>query len=252
MPIHFFHREPAMQRTIRILCLAVIATTLIASHALGQAKKGRGGGIGGFGGGDSLASLATREPVQKDLGVSGDLATKLASLRDDFIAAQQKEYQSAGISFQNFQNMSAEERQKMRDKIVDATKKLNEEFIPKIKALVSADQYKRLQQIHLQSNLRFRGPGALTYADVASELKLSDEQKMKLDALQTEYDAKQRELFTGGAFDPAASAKLADERTSKTLELLTAEQKEKLNSLKGPAFDVSQIPPGGGRRGKGN
>src|SRR5204863_7868761 len=119
-------------------------------------------------------------------------------------------------------NMSAGERQKMRAKMAEVDKKLDDEFNPKVKALVSADQYKRLQQIQLQANLRFRGPGALTYSDVASELKLSDEQKKKLDTLQSQYDAKQRELFTGGGFDQAAMAKLNEERTSKTMDILTA------------------------------
>ena len=38
------------------------------------------------------------------------------------------------------------------------------------------------------------------------------------------------------------------------MDVLTPEQKEKLNALKGSTFDVSQIRGGGfgGRRGKGN
>jgi hypothetical protein len=233
--------------------MTILAVAISTSAAFGQ-QKGRGrGGFGTFGGGpgNNLVTVASNEAVQKDLGLSGDAVSKVNSLRDDVTAARQKELQSSGISFQNFQNMSAEERQKMRDKMAEVDKKLSDEFNPKVKAIASADQLKRLQQIQLQANLRFRGPGALTYSDVASELKLSDEQKKKLDDLQNEFDAKQRELFTGG-FDAAAAAKLAEERTSKTMDALTAEQKEKLTTLKGPAFDVSQLGPGGGRRGKGN
>jgi len=237
----------------RVSFLVVVTAVALTTAAAMAQQKGKGGFRGGaFGGaGTTLVALAAMEPVQKDIGISGDAASKITSLRDDSNAARQKELQTAGINFQGFQNMSSEERQKMRDKMAEIDKKLNDEFNPKLKSLVSADQYKRLQQIQLQANLRFRGPGALTYSDVASELKLSGEQKKKLDDLQTEYDAKQRELFTGG-FDPQAAAKLAEERTSKTMDVLTAEQKETLTSLKGPAFDVSQIGIGGGRRGKGN
>ncbi len=242
-----------MHRVSMVIAVIAVAMTTASATAQQKGKGGfRGGGFGG-GGANSLVAIAAMEPVQKDIGLSGDTGSKITSLRDDVNAARQKELQTAGVNFQGFQNMSADERQKMRDKMADIDKKLNDEFNPKLKALVSADQYKRLQQIQLQSNLRFRGPGALTYSDVASELKLSDEQKKTLNDLQTEYDAKQRELFTGGGgFDPQAAAKLADERTSKTMEVLTADQKEKLTSLKGPAFDVSQIGFGGGRRGKGN
>jgi len=237
-----------MRRTIRTLCVAVVATTLIVSAAFGQQK---GKGRGGFGGGGPLSPVVIvgNEAVQKDLGVSSDLAGKLTSLRDDMNAARQKEYQTAGINPQDFQNLTNEQRQKM----AEIGNKLNDEFNPKLKAIISPDQYKRLAQIQLQSNLRNIGPGALTTGETAAELKLTDDQKQKLNALGAEFAQKQRDLFTGGGFDQAAMAKLRDERTTKTMELLTAEQKETLNKLKGSDFDVSQLGFGfGGRRGKGN
>jgi len=244
-----------MKRSQRILfTVALVAVAVITATAWAQQKgRGRGGFGGGMfgGGGNNLALLAANETVQKDLGISGDVAAKLASLRDDVNAARQKEYQNAGVSFQNFQNQSNEERQKQREKMAEVDKKLNDEFNPKVKSLLSADQYKRLEQIQLQANLQLRGPGALTYASVATDLKLTDDQKKKLNDLQTEYDAKQREMFTGGGgFDAQAAAKLREERTSKTMEVLTADQKEKLNTLKGSAFDATQLGFGGGRRGK--
>lgn len=239
-----------MKRSQRILfTVAVVAIAVMVGTASAQQKgKGRGGfGFGGFGG-MNLVTLAASESVQKDLGLSGDVTGKATSLRDDYRAAMQKEYQTAGINPQDFQNISAEQRQKMND----IGRKLNDEFNPKVKALVSADQYKRLKQIQLQAGLRNQGPGALTESDVAAELKLTDDQQKKLNNLQTEYAQKQREMFTGGGgFNPEAAAKLREERTSKTMEVLTAEQKEKLNTLKGSEFDVSQLVGGfGGRRGK--
>ena len=92
----------------------------------------------------------------------------------------------------------------------------------------------------------------MTAPEVAGELNLTDEQRQKLNALNMEFGQKQRELFAGG-FDPAANAKLREERTAKTMEVLTADQKEKLNALKGSPFDVTQLGGGfAGRRGKGN
>jgi Spy/CpxP family protein refolding chaperone len=229
----------------------LILIVLLSSASAQQKGKGRGG-FGGFGGGtfggNNLATLAGNEAVQKDLGVSGDLKEKLNSLRDDLTAARQKEYQTASINPQDFQNLTQEQRQKMNQ----IGNKLNDEFDPKVKALLSADQVKRLNQIRLQAAWQNQGPPALLLADVASELKLSDEQRQKLNALTMEYAQKQRELFTGG-FNQEAAAKMREERTSKALDVLTAEQKEKLNSLKGNSFDVSQLGGGfGGRRGKGN
>ena len=241
-----------MRATQRILfVIAVVAcATMVGTASAQQKGKGRGfgGGFGFGGGGNSLVTLAAVEAVQKELGVSGDVAGKLTSLRDDLTAARQKELQSAGINPQDFQSITAEQRQKM----VAIGNKLNDEFNPKLKALVSADQVKRLQQIQLQSALRNQGPPALTAPEVAAELKLTDDQRKKLEEVNTEFMQKQRDLFGGGGGGgPEAFNKLRDERTSKTMDVLTADQKTKLESLKGSAFDVSQLGfGGGGRRGK--
>ena len=227
------------------------ALLLVAGTASAQ-QRGRGGFTFG-GGGGSLVTIAASESVQKDLGLSADTSSKIRELRDDYGAALRKEYETANISFEGFQNMSREEREKLTAKMAEVNRKLSDEFNPKVKALVSADQYKRLEQIQLQSNLRFGGPGALTYSNVASELKLTDDQKKKLEELNTDYTRRQRELFTGGGGgNNEARTKLREEFTTKTNELLTADQKSTLEKLKGPEFDVSQLGFGGrgGRRGK--
>jgi len=237
-----------MRLTKRILFSVVVAMAAMAVATASAQQKGRRGGFGGFGGfGNSLVTLAANEAVQKDIGASGDVASKLTSLRDDLNAARQKEYQTAGINPQDFQNMTAEQRQKM----VTIGNKLNDEFNPKLKGIVSADQYKRLQQIQLQASLRNQGPSALTAPEVASELNLTDDQKKKLTDLNMEFMQKQRDLFGGGGGGgQEAFTKLREERTSKTMEVLTAEQKTKLEKLEGSTFDVAQLGFGGGRRGK--
>jgi len=238
-----------------LFALAVIAVALTTAAAMAQDKGKRGFRGGGFGGGfagpeTSAVALAADESVQKELGVSGDKASKLTPLRDDLNAARTKEFQTAGINLQDFQNITPEQRQKM----ADIFSKLEDEFSPKVKEQLSADQYKRLQQIQLQANLAFRGPAALVAPEVDSQLKLTEEQKQKLTAINMDFQQKQRDLFTGGGGggNQEAFTKLRDERTAKMIEILTPEQKEKLNSMKGSAFDVSQIRRGGfgGRRGK--
>jgi hypothetical protein len=227
--------------------LALVA--LIAAAAEAQQGRGRGGFFGGFGQSRGLVSLANTEAVQKDLGLSADVVSKLDTLNDDMRAARTKEYSTAGIDVQNFQNLSNEQRQKMQD----ISAKLNEEFAPKLKDLLSADQMKRLKQIQVQE----QGAGALTNADVAAELALSEDQKKKLADIQAEYGRKQRELFTGGGGGGdiqeriAKGRELTSTRDKQALEVLTAEQKTKYEALKGSPFDVSQLGFGGrGRRGK--
>jgi len=233
--------------------LALVA--LVAAAAEAQQGRGRGGFGFGFGGpgGRGLVSLAANEAVQKDLGLSADAAGKLNTLNEDYRAAQRKEYTTTGIDLQNSQNLSNDERQKMQAKMTDVNTKLNEEFTPKLKELLSADQMKRLKQIQIQE----QGSGALTNADVATELALTEEQKKKLNDLQAEYRRKQGELFGGGAGGDiqerlAKGRELTTERDAKAAEVLTAEQKIKYTALKGSPFDVSQLGLGGrgGRKGK--
>jgi Spy/CpxP family protein refolding chaperone len=188
--------------------------------------------------------------VQKELGIGADLASKLTSLRDDYRAAIQKEYQTAGIDLRNFQDLSADERQKLMAKMAEINTKLNEEFTPQLAKLLSADQMGRLKQIQVQA----QGATALTAnPEVARELNLSEAQRQKLSELQAEFARRQRDLFTGGG-DPqerfAKMRELNSERDAKMLEVLTEEQKQKFTALKGDPFDVSQLGFGGrGRRG---
>src|SRR4029079_13253266 len=101
--LHFFFYQREswfMSLTQRILfSVAIVAIALAAARVRAQASRKRPGGFGG--GGNSLATLAANEAVRKDIGASGDVAAKLTSLRDDYLAAAQKENRTAGIDFQN-------------------------------------------------------------------------------------------------------------------------------------------------------
>ena len=227
-------------RRAQLAVAAGIAVAVALTGGTLRAQQGRGGF--GLSFGQGVINLAANEAVQKDLGLSGDIAGKITALRDDYRAAIQKEYSAAGIELQNFANLTAEQRQKM----VEIVNKLNEEFTPKVKELLSADQFKRLKQIQLQA----QGASGLLNPDVVAELKITDEQRGKLRDLQAEYTGKQRELFTGGGDFQERAAKMRElnsEHSKKAEEILTAEQKEKLAALKGSAFDVSQLRFGGRR-----
>src|SRR6185436_17790383 len=107
-----FLREPIMRTTQRILfALALVAAVLLVTAASAQQKgRGRGFGLGSGGGQQGLVTLAANEAVQKDLGVSGDIASKLNSLRDEYNAARTKDNQAAGLDYQALQNLSDDER----------------------------------------------------------------------------------------------------------------------------------------------
>jgi len=230
-----------------VVCVTLVLVVGAAASAQDQKKGGRGGGFrfGRGGLGQSLVGLAAQESVQKDIGLSADVVTKVTALNEEYGASRTKEMQALG----NLQDIPQAER---GTKLAAVTTKLNAEYTPKLQTVVGADAVKRLKQIQIQS----QGGGALANADVASELKLNDEQKKKIDDLSTEYTTKSRELFTGGGDRQELAAKTAEltkDRDTKALAVLTAEQKEKFTALKGKTFDISTLSfGGGGRRGKNN
>ena len=142
--------------------------------------------------------------------------------------------------------------------MTELNKTTTEKFLPKLKAVLTADQFTRLQQINWQA----MGAAALSEPEIVKALPISTEQQNKIKALSSDFDTKQRELFTaafsgGGGGDREAMQEnmqtLAKERETKTLEVLTADQKTKFDTLKGKAFDVTKLRGGfgGGRGGPG-
>jgi hypothetical protein len=237
-----------MQSVVAVTCVLV----LLAASASAQQRGGRGFGFGGRS--QSLVGLAAQESVQKDLGLSADLVGKIGPLNDEYRAAREKE----GVQFPTgLRDLpEAERNAKMEEynkKSAEVAAKLDAEFTPKLQAILGADGVKRLKQIQIQS----QGALALNNAAVATELKLTDEQKKKVAALISEYQAKTQGLFGQGSDFQEAAAKMRElnkERDTKVEALLTPEQKTAYTALKGKAFDVSTLSFGGrgGRRGNNN
>jgi hypothetical protein len=186
--------------------------------------------------GNDIVRLAAIEAVQQDLGVSDAVASKLTVLRDEYLAAIQKEYQDAGLSpIYNPNELTDVQRQQH----VEIGRRLNNQFFPKAEELLSADQQKRIQQIQFRSRLNANAPMALLSADVAPALKLTDDQRQTLDTLRREYG---QNLVFGRASDVAEKAKKhREDYAAKAVEVLTAEQKEIVTKLKGNEFDLSKL-----------
>jgi hypothetical protein len=221
--------------------VALAATLLITSTASAQRF--------GFGRTNSLTSLAANDAVQKHLGITGDAATKLNALGDEYRAASQKEFTAIGIDYTAISDLPAAERavemRKASEKSADVSRKLTAAFMPKLEQMLTPDQLQRLKQIQLQAS----GIDQWTEPEAAKEMELSDEQKRKLTDLRNEYNRRQQPL--DGDFQQRFGRirELNNERDNKALELLSANQKAKLDELKGPPFDVSLL--GFGRR-RGN
>ena len=219
-----------MHRTL--LAVASLAAALLAalpaSEASAQPPRGRGMGMGGM---MSQASLVRQEAVQAELGLSPDLKAKLAAELPE---------RGPGGGGGNPRDMSDEQRQKW----MEERRARNTEDDKKIAGLLDTKQLARLKQIRVQA----LGAGALMDESIAKELSVTDDQVSKLQSAMRDM----RQGGGGGGNPGEMRAKM----TAKAMEILDADQKAKLEALKGPAFDVSKLqmrgPGGGGRPGAGS
>jgi Spy/CpxP family protein refolding chaperone len=200
------------------LALAVLA--LASSPALAQQR-------GQFGGGFFVSPLMLlgQESVQKELKLTDDQVKKVQELTE-----KQRD------AFRDFQNLDQDERRKKMQEIGQANQKA-------IGGILKEGQLKRLKQITWQQ----QGAGAFRDAEVASALKLTDEQKQKMRDIQQSAFGEMRDL---GRDEEARKKRqeILKATNDKLLALLTPEQKDKLKEMTGEPFKGEIRPPQFNRR----
>lgn len=244
------------QVTALVVTAAVLAT---ASSVMAQPGRGGPGGRGGFGGfgGGGVAGLMAMQEVQKELSISDEQKSKIETLMEELRP------QPPQGGFGNFQDLSPEERQKrmaeMRKQGEEMAKKAEEG----LKGILDAKQATRLGELRNQRE----GVRALTRADVAAKLELTDEQKGTLKELA---EANPQFGFggggpgrgqggAGGQGNPGdfqarmeEARKRQEKFTSDSMAVLTDAQKTKWESLQGKKFEFPAFGGPGGPGGGGN
>jgi hypothetical protein len=198
------------------LCAGLVLSAAIAGSALAQ------GGPRFLGGGPLM--LLRMPEVQSELKITDEQKTKLMDVG-------QKAQASIQELREKLQNAAPEERQKViADFQAEQTKAVN--------AVLNADQQKRLRQLQLQQE----GPIAAARPDVATELKITDEQKTKIQGLMQSMQEQLRQIFQGGAGADARAKvqQLRKETGEKVAALLTDEQKGKWKTMLGAEFKFPQ------------
>ena len=184
--------------------------------------------------------LITQESVLKELGIETDSPehTEIRELMKPFpIAIQQR-----------WNNPKPEERAN-RVTAQEHYAKVEAEFVVELKKRLKPEQFARLQQIHWQQ----LGVTSFYDGEVATALGLTTKQQGKLDAaddeiatLRKELNTQRRELRSKGEDVEDNTQKIkaiGGLRTNKFLEILTAEQRQKFDELKGKPFDLPDSPP---------
>jgi hypothetical protein len=227
-------------QTLAVMLGAFILATAAANAQQNVEDRTLGAG--------SIVVLAGQMAVQEDLMVSDEVAGELKRLAEEFRQAADNVNKELGIQTFDARKLTVEQLDKYREK----ARSINEQFVPKVAGLLSSDQFKRLRQIQFQLPFGAGAHQALAIPNVASALKLSEDQRGALKLLLAEYRQKISSREPTKGFSPEESKKfmreyddfrqkLREDYTKQAIELLTPTQDAILKELMGPPFDGSRI-----------
>ena len=237
------------------ISVVALCALLAASTAFAQGRGGRGGrGQGGPGGMRASADTLLRMPeVQTELKITDEQKTKIQTARDDVRQANQ----NAGGQGGGFQrNMTQEERAKVVADMQARFEKIGKEMDEKLATILTADQLTRLKQLELQ----FEGVNALTSSDIVTKLKVTDDQKAKIEKVIADARSNrgQRGNFNPNATDAERQAATQARRDAraKTLKDAVAALDDDLQlvqwgEMRGKEFTFPENAGFGGRGGQG-
>ena len=194
------------------VAVAFLMVSLATAQEEGQRRRG-GGGFGGRG--IPKAMLLQSEKVRSELKVTDEQQQKLRDL------AQQARPQGG-------QGEQSREEREQRAAEMDA----------KVKEILTAEQSQRLDEIALQ----VRGASALAEQEYAQKVGLEREQRMKIREIVQAQGEKMRATFQEAQGDREAiregMAKVRKETDEQVLAALTADQKQKYETMKGKPFEI--------------
>ena len=203
----------------RITFSMVLLLTIVS---VASAQRGRG--VGSV----SPIELASAADVQAEIELNDDQKEAVDELLQSYRSERRE-------LFQGQRDASREERtEKMQE--------LSNKTDGKLKDLLEDAQAMRLGQIYIQVN----GVQAVNHPLVSKALEISDEQKEQLSGVARDTMAAMREAFQEARESDSREqmrelfAKFREEMSGNMLAKLTDEQKEKLESLKGEAFEFDR------------
>ncbi|HUT13174.1 MAG TPA: hypothetical protein VMY42_21980 [Thermoguttaceae bacterium] len=221
----------------------VVAMTVLLVAALVHAAQAQAPESGRRGGGmmrGSFLGLLSLEQVQKELKLAEDQVGKVKEIGEKLRTEMSEQF--AGLR-------EIEDRQQQRAKIAELADQFDEKARGLIREVLSGEQMMRLYQIRLQVRGAVYG---VNNQFIAGRLKFTDEQKEKAAALEKATEEKIFAAFSGlrDLSEEARRAKFAElrekiqkirnEADEKALGLLTADQKEAIEKLKGEPFELQR------------
>jgi len=207
---------------VTVSAVAVPAQTTAAPEA--QPAVRRSPVLGAY---EDPTMLLRLPQVQEELELSDQQKTKLKELEEE--ARRQTREQWSGLrdlSPDQRRAKYAELRQKMAERVEVARSKVEAVLLP--------HQQKRLRQIGIQLRMRWRGvSGIVGDAELARQLELTAQQREQLQKIAEETRQRLRDL----------PRQIMDDGKQKAMEVLTPQQRKKLEETVGKKFDLRWSRP---------
>lgn len=185
-------------------------------------------------------SLTGYPVVQTEIGTTEEQLEKLHALN---IEAGTEYY---GMIEGLFKGIAAEQEAKKaetRAKTFEALQMVSAKYRPKLLEILNEDQVKRLEQISFQT----LGGKIYTHPMLAEQLRLSKQQQARIAVIDQEFLDKMKEFggLGGAGGNLAGRMAKANElnlrRVNELRSVLSTEQQEEFDKLKGEEFDVKAI-----------
>jgi Spy/CpxP family protein refolding chaperone len=232
----------ASRWSVLVVALVMLLISTVAEAQRPGGGRGRGGfgGPGGPGGpfGGGIVGLIQTGEVQREIELSADQENELRTLRD---TVQEEIRSEMGEMFRNMRDLSDDERRARFDEVRTRMEELNKSVEDRLQKVLLPHQFDRLKQIDVQARVQRGGAAVLTDGELAETLGLTEAQREQIreraEQVQQDLDAKIRQLRL--------------DARNQLLDVLTTEQRAKLESMMGAEFDVPEPqfgPPGRGGR----
>lgn len=221
--------------TIGQLCGALALAVFAWPSAVEAQPPGPGGP--GFGGNGGILGLVTRDEVQQEIQLVDEQREKVMQIAEEARETMRDEMRTM---FSEMRDLSEDERRERFGEIRSKMEEMTADIDARLKKSLLPHQYERLKQIDLQTRMRQRGESGLSSGAIADALELTDAQREKLQQRAEEVREELREKIR------QAQA----EAREKMMEVLTPEQKAKLDELMGDTFELREDDRFRGFRGR--
>ncbi|MEM9412258.1 MAG: hypothetical protein AAGA30_14175 [Planctomycetota bacterium] len=218
--------------------LAFCACSLCFGDFADAQRGGFGGrGFGGRGGGNNWMGLLRMESIQNEIELVDDQMEEIEGLQEEM-------WQEMQESMRGMRDLAPEERREQFAELREQMEVRQKDYQKQIEDVLLPMQVKRLKELHIQSQARRSGNGAvgvLQNENMLEELGIDDDQREKLEKKIEEVRKEIEEKIKD----------IRKEAEEDILSVLTSEQRKMFRAKVGETFDFGGDRDPGFRRERG-